>query len=42
MLIWLVVAGAADSRWKLQGPLGRGGKTVAEARAERDAGDGEG
>ena len=28
----------ADSRWKLQGPFGSGGgKTVAEARAEREA-----
>jgi hypothetical protein len=36
-LIWLLVPARADSRWKLQGPFGRGGKTVAEARAERDA-----
>ena len=35
-LIWLVVPARADSRWKLQGMFGRGGKTVAEARAERD------
>jgi hypothetical protein len=36
-LIWLLMPARADSRWKLQGPFGRGGKTVAEARAERDA-----
>jgi hypothetical protein len=36
-LIWLLVPARADSRWKLQGPIGTGGKTVAEARAERDA-----
>jgi hypothetical protein len=36
-LIWLIVPARADSRWKLQGAFGRGGKTVAEARAERDA-----
>jgi hypothetical protein len=37
VLIWLVWPAKADSRWKLQGPLpfGKGGKTVAEARAER-------
>jgi hypothetical protein len=36
-LIWLLVPARADSRWKLQGPFGSGGKTGAEARAERDA-----
>jgi hypothetical protein len=36
-LIWLLVPARADSRWKLQGAFGSGGKTVAEARAERDA-----
>jgi hypothetical protein len=36
-VIWLLVPARANSRWKLQGPFGRGGKTVAEARAERDA-----
>jgi hypothetical protein len=36
-LVWLLMPARADSRWKLQGPFGRGGKTVAEARAERDA-----
>ena len=36
-VIWVLVPARADSRWKLQGPFGSGGKTVAEARAERDA-----
>ena len=36
-LIWLLVPARADSRWKLQGAFGSGGKTVAEARAEREA-----
>jgi hypothetical protein len=36
VLIWLVWPAKPDSRWKLQGPIGRGGKTVAEARAEHD------
>jgi hypothetical protein len=35
VLIWLVWPAKEDSRWKVQGPLGRGRKTVAEARAER-------
>ena len=35
-VIWLLVPGRADSRWKLQGAFGSGGKTVAEARAERE------
>ena len=39
--IWLLVPARADSRWKLQGAFGSGGKTVAEARAEREAGGGE-
>jgi hypothetical protein len=34
ILIWLVWPAREDSRWKVQGPFGRGGKTVAEARAE--------
>jgi hypothetical protein len=38
VLIWLVWPAKQDSRWKVQGPLGRGKKTVAEARAEH-AGD---
>ena len=37
VLIWLLWPARPDSRWKLQGPFGSGGKTVAEARAERDA-----
>jgi hypothetical protein len=35
VLLWLVWPARSDSRWKLQGPFGSGGKTVAEARAER-------
>ena len=34
VLIWLVWPAKEDSRWKVQGPFGRGEKTVAEARAE--------
>ncbi len=37
LLIWLVVPAKPDSRWKLQGMFGSKGKTVAEARAEREA-----
>jgi hypothetical protein len=37
-VIWLLWPARADSRWKLQGPFGSGGKTVAEARAEREGG----
>lgn len=34
IVIWLLWPARPDSRWKLQGPLGRGGgRTVAEARA---------
>jgi fucose permease len=36
LLIWLLWPAKPDSRWKLQGPVGRGGKTVAEMRAERE------
>ena len=36
VIIWLVVPPKPDSRWKLQGPIGSKGKTVAELRAERD------
>jgi membrane protease YdiL (CAAX protease family) len=38
VIIWLVWPAKAASRWKLQGPIPRGGeqKTVAELRAERD------
>ena len=40
VLLWLVWPARRDSRWKLQGPFGKGdGKTVAEARAERADGD---
>jgi hypothetical protein len=41
VLIWLLWPARADSRWKVQGPLGRGKKTVAEVRAEQHAGNGE-
>jgi hypothetical protein len=38
VVVMLLVPARKDSRWKLQGPFGtRGGKTVAEARAEREA-----
>jgi hypothetical protein len=40
VVIWLLVPARQDSRWKLQGPFGSGGKTVAEARAEREAAGG--
>jgi fucose permease len=37
VVLFLVWPARRDSRWKLQGPFGRGsGKTVAEARAERE------
>jgi hypothetical protein len=37
ILIWLLIPARAASRWKLDGPFGRGsGKTVAEARAEQE------
>jgi hypothetical protein len=41
-VIWLLVPARQNSRWKLQGPFGSGGKTVAEARAEREAAEGGG
>ena len=41
IVIWLVWPARAESRWKVQGPLGRGKKTVAEVRAEHHAGDAE-
>ena len=36
VVIWLLWPPRQDSRWKVQGPFGRGrgGKTVAAARAE--------
>ena len=42
VVIWLLWPAKADSRWKLQGPFGSGGKTVAELRAEQQAVRGEG
>jgi fucose permease len=40
-IIFLLMPARRDSRWKLQGPFGRGGgKTVAEARAEREVEEG--
>jgi hypothetical protein len=37
VIVWLIWPARADSRWKLQGPFGSGGKTVAELRAEQHA-----
>jgi len=37
VVIMLVWPAKPDSRWKLQGVFGTGGKTVAEARAEKEA-----
>jgi hypothetical protein len=37
VLIWLLWPAKPDSRWKLQGPIGSKGKTVAELRAEQHA-----
>jgi hypothetical protein len=37
VIIWLIWPARRDSRWKLQGPFGTGGKTVAELRAEQHA-----
>ena len=34
VLVFLLWPAKEDSRWKVQGPFGRGDKTVAEARAE--------
>jgi len=39
VLLWLVWPAKQNSRWKVHGPFGRGGKTVAEARAERTGED---
>jgi len=36
VVVWLVWPGRQDSAWKIQGPFGRGEKTLAEARAERE------
>ncbi len=40
IVIWLVWPAKSDSRWKLQGAFGSGGKTAAEARAELEKEDG--
>jgi hypothetical protein len=37
VVIWLIWPARPDSRWKLQGVFGSGGKTVAELRAEQQA-----
>jgi hypothetical protein len=37
VIVWLIWPAKADSRWKLQGPIGSRGKTVAEVRAEQHA-----
>lgn len=37
VVVWLAIPAKPDSRWKLQGVFGSKGKTVAEARAEREA-----
>ena len=40
VILFLIWPARRDSRWKLQGPFGKGGgKTVAEARAEREVED---
>ena len=39
VLLWLVWPAKDDSRWKLQGPFGRGEKTLAQARAEQHSAD---
>jgi fucose permease len=41
VIVFLIWPARRDSRWKLQGPFGKGGgKTVAEARAEREVEEG--
>ncbi len=36
VVIWLLWPAKSDSRWKLQGPVGRGdGRTVAQLRADQ-------
>jgi hypothetical protein len=37
VVVWLLWPAKPDSRWKLQGPVGSKGKTVAELRAEQQA-----
>ena len=40
VVVWLVWPAKEASRWKVQGPFGRGGgQTVAEARAEQASKD---
>jgi uncharacterized protein (DUF58 family) len=39
-VIWIFWPAKPNSRWKLQGPFGSKGKTVAEARAEQEAAGG--
>jgi hypothetical protein len=41
VVVWLIWPAKPDSRWKLQGVFGTGGKTVAELRAEQHAVRGE-
>ena len=42
-VIWLLWPARSDSRWKIQGAIPRRGEkpTVAEVRAQQDAGDGD-
>jgi fucose permease len=41
VIVFLIWPARRDSRWKLQGVFGKGGgKTVAEARAEREVEEG--
>jgi fucose permease len=41
VIVFLIWPARRDSRWKLQGAFGKGGgKTVAEARAEREVEEG--
>jgi hypothetical protein len=40
IVIWLLWPARSDSRWKLQGAIPRkGGKTVAQLRADSEGGD---
>jgi hypothetical protein len=39
IVFWLVWPAKAESRWKLQGAFGTGGRTAAEARADLHAED---
>ncbi len=39
VVVWLLWPAKEDSRWKLQGPFGRGDKTLAQARAEQHSAD---